>query len=512
MKKVLLLHFILFSGILQARDYTFGPEQVIQIKQLLGSGELRPGDRVVLEDGTYTGWEQFDFYAYGTSDAPVTFKAQNPGKVIFSGAMGLCLYGEHLFLDGFVFRDAWAVKGNLIDFRKEAGVCAYYSRITNCVIDNCNDQTKDRKTSTENWIVLHGTHNRIDHCYFARKWVAGIIVQVWLDANGESYNNYHRIDHNFFGERAPLNANGAEIFRIGHSWSSQFPSCSIIEDNVFYHCDGENETISVKSCRNIVRRNLFYENRGSITLRHGHNNLVESNVFIGNNLKNTMGIRVINQGHKIYNNYLQDITGTGSDAAMVVRMGVYEKPTPETDLKKEPLVSYHRVVDVDIAYNTFINCTLIEFGQGNGDKEPRNVRFANNLISAPNVESNITVSNPAVFPGIKCSGNYVSFREGADFKMEGFTLAPFSFEKPATGPSKGIYLLRNKVRTELASGFDYITTDATGAPRTDNSTPGAVQFSNQDKRFNIVPFDDCGPGWYEPLKKDVESITQKTTF
>jgi poly(beta-D-mannuronate) lyase len=499
-------------GMLHARDYLFSPDQVAQIKQLLGSGELQPGDQVILQDGTYTGWDQFNFYAHGTSDSPVTFKAQNPGKVIFSGAMGLRLYGEYLLLDGFVFREAWAVKSTLIDFRKEAGTCAYYSRITNCVIDNCNDQSKDRVRSNENWIVLHGTHNRVDHCYFSRKDVAGIVIQIWLDANGESYNNYHRIDHNFFGERAPLGGNGAEIFRIGHSWSSQFPSCSIIEDNVFYHCDGENETISVKSCRNIVRRNLFYENRGSITLRHGHDNLIESNVFIGNNLKNTMGIRVINQGHKVYNNYLQDITGKGSDAALVVRMGVYEKPTPETDLKKEPLVSYHRVVDVDIAYNTFINCALIEFGQGSGDKEPRNVRFANNLVYSPDVNTNIKVSNPAAFPGIKCSNNYVRFKDGTDFRMDGFTQLPFTFEKPATGASKGIYRLRNEVKAELSGGFNYLSTDATGSPRTNNTTPGAVQFSSQGKRFNIVSFDDCGPGWYEPLKKDLEDITHKTTF
>jgi len=209
---------------------------------------------------------------------------------------------------------------------------------------------------------------------------------------------------------------------------------------------------------------------------------------------------------------MQEITGTGSDGAMVVRMGVYEKPTPETDIQKEPLTSYHRVVDVDIAFNTFINCTLIDFGQGNGDKEPRNVRFANNLICHSEVNSNIRVSNPAVFPGIKCFNNYVSFKTGTDFKMDGFTLVPFSFEKQTEGNFKGLYRLNNNPsRMELAGGFDYILTDATGAPRTDHSIVGAVQLSSMNRKFNI-DLDECGPTWYDPLKKDIEDIKQKTAL
>ena len=511
-KIFLLLSFLLQSYFIHAGDYSFSPSQMTEIKQLLGSGALKPGDRVILQDGTYSDWGRFDFYAHGTSSAPVTFTAQNPGMAILSGAMHLRIYGEYLVIDGLVFLDAWATGGSMIDFRRDKSAYAYNSRFTNCVIDNCNDSAKDKKTQNEYWVTLHGKNNRVDHCYFARKTVAGIIVQVLLDTDGESYNNNHRIDHNFFGERVPLGANGAEIIRIGHSWSSQNPSCSIVEDNIFYHCDGENETISVKACENTVRRNLFYETRGSITLRHGHDNLIESNVFIGNGIKNTMGIRVINQGHKVYNNYMQDITGTGSDAAMVIRMGVYEKPTPETDIAKEPLTSYHRVVDVDIAFNSFINCTLIEFGQGGGDKEPRNVRFANNLIYNPGVNSNIKVSNPAVFPGIKCYNNYVSFKAGTDFNMDGFTLAPFSFEKSSSGVSKGLYLLRDGIRMEVASGFDYIRSDATGAPRSDSFTAGAIQFPGAGKRLNIVSLDDCGPGWYSPLKTDIEDIRQKTAF
>ena len=50
-------------------------------------------------------------------------------------------------------------------------------------------------------------------------------------------------------------------------------------------------------------------------------------------------------------------------------------------MKLEPLTSYHRVENVDIAYNTFLNSSL-ELGSGRGEKMPRNVRFAHNLFAA----------------------------------------------------------------------------------------------------------------------------------
>lgn len=508
-KTFVLLTFLLSVGALHARDYSFSPAQMPAVKQLLGSGELRPGDRVILQDGTYTGWDRFEFYGRGTAEAPITLTAQNPGKAILSGAMNMRVYGEYLTIDGLVFYEAWAVGHDMIDFRKEPGNCAYNSRMTNCVIDNCNDPAKD-KSQSEYWIGLRGKNNRVDHCYFARKKAGGLVVQVWLEE--ESLRNSHRIDHNFFGERPPFGGNGAEIIRIGHSWSSQNPSCTVVEDNVFYRCDGENETVSVKSCENIVRRNLFYETRGSITLRHGHDNLIESNVFIGNGLKGTMGIRVINQGHKVYNNYLQDITGRGGDAALVVRMGVFEKPTPETDLKKEPLVSYHRAADADIAYNTFVNCAQIDFGQGYGDKEPRNVRFACNLIYCPDADTDITISNPAVFPGIRCFNNYVAFRQGSDFALAGFIPANVRFEKQTAGNFKGLYRLDTDDKLEAGAGFDYIRVDAAGAPRSGADNAGAVLLSARDRKFAAAKPTDCGAAWYEPLREAIRDIMQKTAL
>ena len=229
------------------------------------------------------------------------------------------------------------------------------------------------------------------------------MLQVWLSA--DNHLNNHLIDHNFFGERQPYGGNGAEIIRIGHSWSSQLESRTIVEDNVFFRCSGENEIISVKSCHNVLRRNLFYESAGGLVCRHGHYNVIESNTFIGHNLRGTAGIRIINQGHTVYDNYIKDVRSFG----LLVRVGVYERPTAETDVKQEPLTSYHRVENVDIAYNTFLNSSL-ELGSGRGEKMPRNVRFAHNLFAGQTSDLKI-VRADEVLPGFLFLDNEWAFSD-----------------------------------------------------------------------------------------------------
>ena len=53
--------------------------------------------------------------------------------------------------------------------------------------------------------------------------------------------------------------------------------------------------ISNKSGSNVFRANTFRESAGTITLRHGNDNLVEGNFFLGNNKSQTGGIRVIGE-------------------------------------------------------------------------------------------------------------------------------------------------------------------------------------------------------------------------
>nr|WP_302829426.1 polysaccharide lyase 6 family protein [uncultured Bacteroides sp.] len=435
-RKLCTLLFLVVSVISFAKEYTFSPEDVPAMKRLMGSGKLQPGDVVVLQDGTYVNLEEIDFTGKGTFDKPIVWKAQNPGKAVISGKLNLKIYGEYLQLEGLFFYQAWALGHDMINFQKEKGVYANYCRMTHCVIDDCNDPQKKAKSEREGeyWVGLRGMNNRIDHCYFANKRIGGLVLQVWLDADNHLNNNM--IDHNFFGERQPYGANGAEIIRIGHSWSSQLESRTIVEDNVFFRCSGENEIISVKSCHNVLRRNLFYESQGGLVCRHGHYNVIESNTFIGHNLRGTAGIRIINQGHTVYDNYIKDVSAFG----LLVRVGVYERPTPETDVKKEPLTSYHRVENVDIAYNTFLNCSL-ELGSGRGDKLPKNVRFANNLYAGEVPQLKI-INADELLPGFLFMDNHWAFTDKSTLDAVPYERMRTGFK--AVGKSVGLDMIEKK--------------------------------------------------------------------
>ena len=50
MKKLCVLLLLTVSLFANAKEYTFSPKDVPAMKQLLGSGNLQPGDAVVLKD------------------------------------------------------------------------------------------------------------------------------------------------------------------------------------------------------------------------------------------------------------------------------------------------------------------------------------------------------------------------------------------------------------------------------------------------------------------------------
>lgn len=447
MKKIFVFIVLTWSVMLGsfAKEYYFTPRQIPALKQLLGEGTLQPGDEVVLRDGVYRDLGEVDFIGKGLFARPIIWKAEHPGKAVVSGSLTLRLCGEYLQMESLLFYQAWPASGkDMIDFQKRGKGYANHCRMTNCVIDDCNDVKKGNRPGggDEYWVVLRGENNRIDHCYFANKTVGGLVLQVWLEKN--NHLNNHIIDYNFFGERLPYGGNGAEIIRIGHSWSSQLESRTIVENNVFFRCSGENEIISVKSCHNIIRKNLFYESRGGLVCRHGHYNVLESNTFIGHHLRGTAGIRIINQGHTVYDNFIKDVEAFG----LLVRMGVFERPAFDTDIKKEPLTSYHRVENVDIAYNTFLNCPL-ELGSGYGDKFPKNVRFAHNLYGGKGPELKI-VHAEELLPHFTFMDNKWAFKDGTSLDSVPFERIRLGFI-PTDYPAFLVSEEKKRIESSLSS-------------------------------------------------------------
>ncbi|MGH1364076.1 MAG: polysaccharide lyase 6 family protein [Calditrichia bacterium] len=450
-----------------------------------------PGDTLVLANGS---WMDADvlFEGTGTADQPIVLMAEEPGKVVFSGASRLRLAGEHLVVSGLAFIDGHTPRGAVIEFRKDRKTLANNCRVTNCVIDNYNPEDRFKQDS---WVYMHGKNNRFDHNYLANKKNSGVALVVRLN-DPRSQQNFHRIDHNFFGYRPRLGSNGGETLRVGVSTYSLSSSNTIIEDNYFYRCNGETEIASIKSSDNIVRRNTFYECEGSLVMRHGDRNIVSENFFIGNDKPETGGIRVINNGHKIFNNYLYGLKGGRFRAALAVMNGV-----PNSLLNR-----YHKAKDCVISNNTFINCDNIELAVGSDFERtdvPENILIANNIMLHERNSKIYTVLDD--IKGITFKTN-VAYTKAGPFRSRGFIGIDPAFKKSGSG----LYVPTSaSVAGFGMQDFDFLKTDITGKPRT-TATAGALQLDNASEFKPYATPENTGVKWYKPEAKSAAFGSGKT--
>lgn len=345
-----------------ARDYRVSLPKVAATLRT-----AQPGDRIVVEDGTYRDAE-LKWLGAGAEGNPVVIEAATPGGVVIEGASTLRFAGQWLEIRGLNFRGGNAPSGAVVEFRCGKEV-ATDCRLTECAVDSYNPARRDVAYS---YVLLYGRRNRVDHCTFTGKLNLGVTLIVMLNEE-RSQQNHHRIDHNHFGPRPVYGSNGAETIRVGTSQQAYSSSNTLIEENLFDRCNGEVEVVSIKSSDNMIRRNVFFESQGVLALRHGDRNRVEENLFVGNGIRNTGGIRIVNAGHKVVGNTLVGIAGGRFFSALAV-MNAVPNSLPNR---------YCLVENVDIADNTFVDCANIEFGTG-CDLErtlaPERVRFAGNTI------------------------------------------------------------------------------------------------------------------------------------
>ncbi|MBT8066523.1 MAG: polysaccharide lyase 6 family protein [Gammaproteobacteria bacterium] len=385
-----------------------------------------PGDTIVLANGE---WRDFEilFTGEGTEDGPITLTAETKGDVFITGQSNLRLAGKHLIVSGLVFKDGHSPTNTVISFRRTKGDLAYHSRVTDVVIDHFNNP---ERFETDFWVMIYGKHNRFDHNHLEGKSNKGVTLAVKLDEE-ESRENQHRIDHNYFGPRPVLGSNGGETLRIGTSHYSLSDSLTTVENNYFDRCNGEVEIISSKSGGNVFRGNLFFESRGTLTLRHGNNNLIENNVFLGNRVDHTGGIRVINKGQVVRNNYMYGLTGHRFGGALVIMNGV----------PNSPINRYHQVDNALIENNSVIDSDHIELAAG-ADSErsapPINSVFRANLVYNADGSENVAVHDD--ISGIAFSDN--SMHEDIELvKADNGLLYPVDPELAETGAKKELKVL-----------------------------------------------------------------------
>ena len=380
--------------------------------------EITAGDTIVLKNGVWNDFEML-FEGQGTAEQPIKLEAETKGKVILSGNSNLRLAGEHLIVSGLVFKNGFTPTSAVISFRKDKAVLANNSRVTETVIDNYNNP---ERYENENWVMMYGRHNQFDHNHLEGKRTKGVTMAVRLNTE-ESQNNYHRINNNYFGPRSILGSNGGETLRIGTSHYSLTDSFTEVENNYFDRCDGELEIISNKSGKNKYIGNVFYQSRGTLTMRHGNDTLVENNVFFGNGADHTGGIRLINKRQTIRNNYMEGLTGYRFGGAFVVMNGV-----PNSSINR-----YHQVEDSIIENNSLINSDHIQLAAGSDFERsavPIRTTFENNLIYTEDKHDPFTVYDD--ISGITFDGNIIN--NIADLEIaNGFENSEFNLSRADNG-------------------------------------------------------------------------------
>ena len=343
---------------------------VTNTQELLNIGlQAKAGDTVVIKSGNYLNCNLI-ISAKGTAVQPIVFMAQVPGGVHFTGNSYLHITGTYITVSGVVFKDGYAGKNHVWQFSHGKEV-ANNSRITASSIQSFNNPLR---LDENHWLTLSGKNNRVDHCNFSDKTNLGVLVAVLLDDDRSRINN-HSIDSNYFGIRKPLGSNAGEMIRVGVSQHCTFYSNTVIKNNFFEYCDGETEIVSIKSCGNKVVGNVFKECQGAVVLRHGNDNTVEGNLFYGNDKEGTGGVRVINEGNWIVNNFMSHCKGQGFRSPLAIMAGVFNSPANR----------YLPVRDAVIANNTFLNCTPFSISEGKDAErsvDPKNVLLLNNLFYA----------------------------------------------------------------------------------------------------------------------------------
>jgi len=356
--------------------------------------QIAAGDVIILANGE---WRDFELVITGEGKpgSPITVISEEAGKVFLTGKSSLRIGGSHILVTGLVFKDGYSPRGEVVSFRRTKQDQAQNSRVTEIVIDGFS---KPDRYESDYWVGIYGKNNRFDHNHLVGKTNKGVTLAVRLDSE-ESRENNHRIDHNYFGPRPVLGSNGGETLRIGTSKYSMFNSNTLVENNIFDRTDGEIEIISSKSGENVFRGNVFLRSRGTLTLRHGDDNLVERNVFLGEGKDYTGGIRVINRNQTVRDNYIEGLRGSGFYGALTVMNGV----------PNSPVNRYVQVENAQITNNTVLDSSRVTFGAGADEERsaaPIASTFANNLLAGLDTGSFLEVD--ADVSGIAFSGNFVA--------------------------------------------------------------------------------------------------------
>jgi len=235
--------------------------------------------------------------------------------------------------------------------------------------------------------------------------------------------------------------------------------------------------------------NTFFECEGSLVLRHGNNALVSGNWFIGNGKKFTGGVRVINAGHKIINNYFYKLAGDEFRSGTAIMNGIPDSPAN----------GYAQVKNVMIANNTYYDCAFpwgfgVGLGERNRTARPEGVLLLNNLLYCPNTSE--LIKHYDVTDGIMLDNNLLIGSAGVS-KEKGTVEGDVLKSKLA-----GLDVVYTNLK---AKKLPFVKYDILGQERI-NPVIGAFQNQGENPAIELATSKNCGPEWYKSV---VNSVVEK---
>lgn len=445
---------------------------------------LMAGDTLEVENGTYDLNTYLNITSSGTASLPIVIRAKNiGGAVLINKSFFDFKQVSYVILEGFDFKgkDGTAIKMESCNYVR---ITKNYFRLT--------------ETTSQKWILIGGTwdkpdltsaNNRIDHNLFENKAQPGNFITV-DGTPSPTYipSRYDLIDHNHFKNSSPRVTNEKEAVRLGQSNFSASSAFSVVEYNLFENCDGDPEFLSVKTCNDTIRYNTFLNSMGTLCLRQGKGSVAYNNYFFGSGKDGTGGIRVYGSDHKIYNNYMENLNGDTWDAAITLTNGDVENNSTS-------MSSHFRPENIFVGFNTVINCRHnIQIGftnNGSYTKPPRNITFANNLISG-NYNELVKIFTTPV--NVTWASNIINAISPA---VVGITYVDSEIKNinPVLDTVNGIKRLASgsPLINTAKTGFSFIKDDIDGQLRDSLPDIGADEYSSANITNKPLTSNDVGP-------------------
>jgi hypothetical protein len=433
-------NFTITSGTGTGPLRTFRVSSLSELQSRINSALA--GDLIILNNGIYTSSATINIDRQGTSQNPITISTDTIGGAEIRGSASFSVNSPAAWIVIRGFR----LTHSIGTVQVRAGT--RNTRITRNVF---------QLTGDGRYLLVSGDDCEIDHNTFQNKSTVGQMLSVHgPGSSGMAQRTW--IHHNLFQNFSSIGGNGGETLQIGLSGRSLTDAHTLVENNLFVNCNGENELISNKSSANTYRYNtILNSTSGELTLRHGNDCVVHSNFFL-----NTAGLRFFGDDHQIYSNYFEDC-----DPGIQIGNGGTNIPPGE-------LTGHDRPDRVRVSFNTLVNNNRSVIMSSRTDGlGATDLVFSNNIIQT---DSGVILDLNGPTPNARFDGNIVwGSAANGDMPTSGnrrvnplLSQDSFSiFRLQSTSPA---------INTSVGS-FPEVTIDLDGHTRSGTKDVGADEFS-----------------------------------